>query len=330
MDNSLSHFIVTPYAHRPRTPWKVEIRASFAGKKICRFVTSYETGIALGQRMVEEIRARGTSAVVQTGTSVSKAVTMYLQIRAVGFTGSHQTHTLRVLGKFSEQFGTRSMDSIGPLDLHAFWDRPTWKRGASGRRNAFVYLRGFFNWAERYDLVARNPTRRVEPPATPKPLRNILTPEQMRDALQSAKDHHAPYMTAALCLGGFMGLRTDEVLQMTPASIDWKAKEIHVSQGKTGERFLKMLPAFQRHCPQDFKMANTRNFYKALNVLVDRLKWDEWPRNCLRHSAASYHLAASGNAAETALFLGHSSPKMVMSVYARAVRADDAKRWNAL
>lgn len=49
------------------------------------------------------------------------------------------------------------------------------------------------------------------------------------------------------------------------------------------------------------------------------------PRNCLRHSFATYHVAANRDVARTAVILCHSSPKMLWQHYkGRGTEADGA------
>jgi hypothetical protein len=54
----------------------------------------------------------------------------------------------------------------------------------------------------------------------------------------------------------------------------------------------------------------------------------EWPHNALRHSFASYRLAATQDAPRVALELGHSgSPQLVFSHYREVVTPEDAERY---
>ncbi len=49
-------FIVVPYPARPSTPWKLEIRACFAGQRIRRFFSTEADARAEGVRLTEQIR----------------------------------------------------------------------------------------------------------------------------------------------------------------------------------------------------------------------------------------------------------------------------------
>jgi integrase len=52
-----------------------------------------------------------------------------------------------------------------------------------------------------------------------------------------------------------------------------------------------------------------------------------WPRNGLRHSFASYRLAAIHDAPRVAAELGHTSPQMLYSTYREVVRPEEAERY---
>jgi integrase len=217
---------------------------------------------------------------------------------------------------FTESYGSRGIGSIGAFDLEKFWNRPNWPDGKSTRRQAFSCIRTFFNWCERYDLIGKNPARRVTPPRPPDPLRNILLPSAMKEMLKTATVDQMAW----LCLGGFAGLRSEEIVALVPADLEWRAKEIHVSDGKTGERYVKMEPAFVRHCPKKWALCERGQWYQRLKKLG-------LSRNVLRHSFATYHLARSKDANKTAHEMGHSDAKMVKRVYALAAKRADAAAW---
>lgn len=56
-------------------------------------------------------------------------------------------------------------------------------------------------------------------------------------------------------------------------------------------------------------------------------KLAEWPNNGLRHSFASYRLAAIHDAPRIAMELGHTSPQMLFSTYREVVRPKEAERY---
>jgi integrase len=52
-----------------------------------------------------------------------------------------------------------------------------------------------------------------------------------------------------------------------------------------------------------------------------------WPQNGLRHSFASYRLAAIHDAPRVAAELGHTSPQLLYSAYREVVLSDEAERY---
>lgn len=337
MDNS--PFFVVPFPERGPTCFKLEIRQKFAGKKIRRFFSgdnSEARAYEEGDRLTGQIREKGVSSLESNGMSVAAAVKRFWARRGPQIKGKlHRRHMERVYGDFEEKYGKRGINSIDANALVDFWNREEWPDGKSTRWQAFTYLRILFNWLERYDLVDRNPIRRVDPPTEPKPLTDIVTPEGMKELLTLPK----PWEKAFVCLAGFASLRTSEALRVDPErDFNWRQKEIHVVAsddagevevgGTAGERYVKMEPAFIRHCPRTFKMPNQRNFYKTLGADVKKhTTIGDLPANALRHSWFTYHLAKFKNAATTA-HEGGNSEAMVKRVYALpAKRANQAKYW---
>ena len=55
-----------------------------------------------------------------------------------------------------------------------------------------------------------------------------------------------------------------------------------------------------------------------------------WPRNAMRHSFATYHLAHFQDIAKTAFELGHRSPDMQYLHYRNLVTHDAGQKWFAI
>jgi integrase len=53
----------------------------------------------------------------------------------------------------------------------------------------------------------------------------------------------------------------------------------------------------------------------------------KWPNNGLRHSFASYRLAAIHDAPRVAAELGHTTPQMLYSTYRELVLPEEAERY---
>ena len=71
------------------------------------------------------------------------------------------------------------------------------------------------------------------------------------------------------------------------------------------------------------------NARKKLDAIRKDAGLTRWPKNGLRHSFASYRLAAIHDAPRVAAELGHTSPKMLYGVYRELVLPEEAERyWN--
>jgi integrase len=102
-------------------------------------------------------------------------------------------------------------------------------RSANGNTQAmyYRYCRMFFAYLKSNRLIADDPMGGVPAPKT-KPGRNILTPAQMKALLDLELPDH---VRALLLLGGFAGLRTEEVSRMTWDNVNTESGQIHVPPG---------------------------------------------------------------------------------------------------
>ena len=74
-------------------------------------------------------------------------------------------------------------------------------------------------------------------------------------------------------------------------------------------------------------LAREEDFRDNLEALKEAAGISDWPHNGLRHSFASYHLAAFGDAIKTATMLGHKDPGVVHNHYKALVQKSDAVRF---
>jgi integrase len=137
-------------------------------------------------------------------------------------------------------------------------------------------------------------------------------------------------LRAWLVLGVFGGMRISEVGRCVPDHVE--TTEILVPQTKSTDavprkRYVPILPALTRHLPKKWDCLEESSIKRSRTALAEEMGWDEWPQNCLRHTAASMHLAMWQDSGKTAFFLGHSSPQMVNKTYARAVRQTEAEKF---
>jgi len=72
------------------------------------------------------------------------------------------------------------------------------------------------------------------------------------------------------------------------------------------------------------------NLRKLLEEDRRKAALKKWPPNALRHSFASYHLAAFDNAAKLALELGHTSEELIFRHYRELVGPEQAAKYWAI
>jgi len=324
-----SALTVSKHAGR-KLPWCVNVNPRVTGKRERHFFPSREAAEDWRDGFMGKWALVGTDGIgkMREGVlTVKHAIDRFTAKRELS--GWHGQHAAYYLGLFSAQFGGLGVEAIGPDHLEAFWQRPSW--GPTTRAQAFRYVRLFWNWAEKRDIVARNPARRCDPPRASRPPKGILTPGAMFALIWAQRPRVEAYSAmvgAYFTLGAFAGLRTSESLAFDPAN--WDGNALHVLTGKTGARYVTPLAPFRLlYNGYDLRTISRRTLHEACRA-VCRMAGVSWPPNCLRHSFASYHLALYEDAPKTAFQLGHSSPAMVYRAYARAVRKEDARAWNAL
>jgi integrase len=159
----------------------------------------------------------------------------------------------------------------------------------------------------------------------------ILTPAQMAKLMAKAKGKIALY----LALASFSGIRAAELMRLEWKDFNFARGHITVAADKAKtatRRLVPILPNLAEYL---------RPYHRAKGGLfkakedMKAVAWakqngvDPWPINCLRHSYASYRLAATADAARTALELGNS-PAKLFSNYRELADEHDAKAWFAI
>jgi integrase len=134
-----------------------------------------------------------------------------------------------------------------------------------------------------------------------------------------------------LAIGAFAGLRDAEIKRL-----DWG--EIDLTRGFIDVKAAKAKSARRRVVEMQPNLAEWLNPYSemtgrlvpeghrsTLEKVREAAKLTGWRKNGLRHSFASYRLAAIHDAPRVAAELGHTSPAMLYNTYRDVVRPEDAK-----
>jgi integrase len=318
---------------KPQSPWCCDFHAH--GKRIRTFFAAEELAWAEGAKLTAQVQEKGTISLAQSegGLTVAAAVRMFVN-EADPRSDSHRQKLEIFQRAFPAAFGGRVAD-IEPSAIRR-WIKA---RSANGNTQAmyFRYARMFFGYLKANRLIPEDPMGGVPAPKT-KPGRNILRPDQMAALLDLELPDH---VRALLLLGGFAGLRTEEVERMDWSHVNTKSGQIHVAPGAMkdsggfDQRIVDFTEPLKRRAewlkqqsgkivPVASETLHTHRRKACAPVLP------EWPDNCLRHSFATYHLARAKNAGLTAYQMGHTSSAMVQRVYAVPAALADWRAWWAI
>ena len=321
-------YLISYYPSRPSAPWKLELRTSFAGRRVKRFFVTKAEAAAAAAILVSQVQMHGSQSLLEqkpTGISLSAVLATYRQHKVSSMTGGHRETAIYIYRLLEAKFGIMAMDSITPLALEQ-WIH---SRGSSPTTGAcyYRYCRMFWRWAYKKQLVEHNTIERVDSPiAISRP--NILNPTQMGAllALDCPQWLHISFL-----LGGFMGLRTEELFRMDWSAVLHEEQSIHVRRGVQknaggwAERYVDFTDPILRRTE---KLGGSKSiipvslftFRRERTAAAKAVGLQSWPANCLRHSFASYHLALHGDAGKTGHQMGHTSSAMVYRTYGQAVR----------
>ena len=190
-------------------------------------------------------------------------------------------------------------------------------------------VHNFFTFCATRGYCTGNPVAQASKPKVPPKAIGILSVDEARALLSACPDTIRP----AVAIVMFAGLRREEITQLDWRAIDLDRRFIEVAaeKSKTAQRRLvtisdnlhAWLAPFRAISGSVMPPAITyrRKFQRALQAAGI----ESWKPNALRHSFASYHLAAHQDAARTALELGHIESRTLFQHYRELIRPEDAQ-----
>lgn len=189
-----------------------------------------------------------------------------------------------------------------------------------------------FNFGIKTKAVEENPIVAVDKlKGTPGEV-GILSPIEAADLLTHSSDEILP----AIAIGLFAGLRRSEISRLDWQEIDFEQGHIEVKAKTTKSAARRLIPmrdslrAWLSINPQPRgPVMPTEMVYRTrLDAAKEAAGIAVWPHNALRHSFASYNLAAFENAPALAGEMGHGSTKMIYEHYrALVTKAKGVNYW---
>lgn len=237
---------------------------------------------------------------------------------------------------FGGEFGTRKIHEITAPEIDAWMTGKPWSMRT--RLNYFSDIRNLFGFAVRRGYRPTNPIAQIEKPTVTETSPGVLTIAQASALLNVCASGEAE-MLAAVAIGLFAGLRTEELDGLDWRHVDLRENNIHVTPeiAKTREgRDVEIHPTLRAWllplARSEGKLAPAKSYDYHLAQKAKAAGITDWPKNALRHSFASYHFANFKNAPLTAAMLGHHSSTVTFEKrYKRRVTPSDAaKFWELL
>ena len=252
--------------------------------------------------------------------------------------------------------GALPVATIAPSHLNDFLDSLPFTRTT---RTAYrTQLSGFLKFCRTKGWMRHSPIDQVPVPGRdPGPI-EILTPSEMEDLLEAATtDVDARTLLPVITLGAFAGLRPDEAKQIRWENIDLSSETPHadVLPETSKTRFRRCPPLNQtclswlRGCRQTSGMvsgSSQQHFRKSWQRVRMMAGWHvtkasqrkakangelvrPWPKDCLRHSFASYWLPIHSNRPLLAEVMGNSVD-VIRDHYLKPIKPGIAERYWAL
>lgn len=197
-----------------------------------------------------------------------------------------------------------------------------------------VMVRNFCNWCIKRGYLERSPTLSLDRPKIPWKEPGILTVEQCRNLMSTVQVEEPdwiPYFTLAL----FAGVRPWELYRShwENVKLDANPPLFHVVLPKVRRRprfvdlsmnataWLRLGLSLSAELPPLGGDVEIKRIRKMAGISI-------WPRDCLRHTYCSMHLAMHRNAALTAENAGHGV-EILNRNYRQMVTPEQAKEfWN--
>lgn len=292
---------------------RVNVPISLAGRRLRRYFASMGGALEWCEDFERRLAEHGRVATLADGMTFTQALPLFFELSDLQ--GRHESTARQVFEAFGQKLGSVPLHLIGPVELQKYWMRPEWSDGQ--REKVFRYLRMFFRWAEKNEVREGNPMAKVKKPRAAEPEKHFRTADEMLVWLSIDE----PVWHAFCVLGALGGLRSSEILKA--GNVVVREKDIWVRGGKTGPRYVKILPPFRRwwvSMPDAWPKVDA--FYKRARKLIG----GNLPQNALRDSFGTYHLAMWKSAEVTAHQMGNSG-NVVKRSYADVVSEATARDW---
>lgn len=302
-------------------------------RDLSEIIHARKTLAGYGETITDAVKFRVDylERVRRSGVTVEKLADEVLNAKRRDGMSTAYLSDLKVrLDRFCADFGERAIAGITVEEID------DWLRNLEGspksRANYRANVGVLFSYATKRRILDHNPVLHTAKPKLPDNPPEIFTVDELRSLLEAAQ-RSEPAVLSMLAIGAFAGVRDAELKRL-----DWH--EIDLVRGHIEIKGAKAKSARRRIIPIQPNLAAWLRPYAAMQgpvapegtrAKIDRAceaaKLARWPVNGLRHSYASYRLAAIHDAPRVSSELGHTSPQMLYSTYRELVLPEEAVRY---
>ncbi len=269
--------------------------------------------------------------------------TVLAEIIAQKKASGRRERTIRQFGFLGERFvlsfGNRRLSTITPEEINVWLvDEKIHglKLSSVSRINYLVAVGNIFSFGVRHGYCDHNPVKLLDRPSRESTDIKFLTVEQIISLLLHAQKHElVPYVA----LGVFAGLRPEKELR----ALEWSKVNllectirIDASLAKTRQRrVVEICDALVDYLTPHTKK---RGLVVPFTNQEFRTRWEKcrvdaglipWAHDVMRHTFATYHLAAFNDIGKLSLQMGNSA-QVIHSAYKGLVSKADAEKFFAL
>lgn len=303
------------------------------------------------QNVVAGWKAHGTATGATTcRITVAVAVTDYLVLmekrRDEGKLGKdtfrQKDHKLRM---FSDHFGTTKLDAVTADDIEMWVDDFDEVRTDVTFDNYVKHVSSLFGyWIKTKRALRDNPCEQIHRRNDGIGKVEMITPAQTAQLFHTAMTFADPKTGAKtfmpiigrLALEAFIGLRFGSGSRIAKEDINFVDKGVTLQKSKTKTRrryYIDHLPAqlwdWLAISPES-GWALTPRQYMGLKSSLFLVANVPHPRNCLRHSFATYDVAAHHDAGRTARILCHRDQELLWKHYLGIATSEQGKLYQSI
>jgi integrase len=357
---------VLPYKHHPKYKFVLDLRGFGHGRKFFKTKVEAEAermrqkttlerhgreAIGLPQHELSDfIRTRKQLA--EYGKTISDAAAYYADHlervrrckvtvkqlaaevieakRCDGMSKVYLADLRKRFGHFSRDFGDRPVADITVEEVDD-WLRNL-KLAPKSRANYRANIGVLFSYAVRRRMLDFNPILHTAKPKLPDNPPEIFKVDELRTLLEAA-NATTDDVLPMLAIGAFTGLRDAEIRRLHWSEVDLVRGHVEVKGANAKgarRRIVPMQPNLLAWL-QPYSGLSGSVVPKGARKKLERVRaaagLTKWPKNGLRHSFASYRLAAINDAPKVSAELGHTSPAMLYNVYRELVLPSEAERY---